>query len=212
MNLQLLESLEFPRYVMDSSVPACLVLFCDASQKAYGFAAYIVQKSSSCLVFSKETRILPTLELLSVYLAFRCLPNLLKSYSHIDISDVLIAVDAQIVLSLVLSDTLTRKNQFVKNRLRNIRQSIEATGERHNLEIRFKYVNTPENPADLITQGVFLERLKAQFELWISGPPWLTGDRINWPASELNCFSVDKGLFHQTQFHKLDLLLKRKVF
>ena len=148
MNLQVLESLEFPRYVVDSSIPACLVLFCDASQKAYGFVAYIVQKSSSSLVFSKAkmaslvTRTLPTLELLSVYLAFRCQPNLLKTYSLIDISDVLIAVDAQIVLSWVLSDALTMKNHFVKNRLRDIRQSVEAMGEKHNLEVRFKYVNT----------------------------------------------------------------------
>ena len=52
--LLLLESLEFPKYVVDSSAPACLVVFCDASQKVYGFVVYIMQKYSAKLIFSKS--------------------------------------------------------------------------------------------------------------------------------------------------------------
>ena len=38
---------------MDTSAPASLVVFCDASHKAFGFAAFIFQSVSAGLIFSK---------------------------------------------------------------------------------------------------------------------------------------------------------------
>ena len=64
-----LDSLRFPRFVVDSSTSASLTVFYDALQRANGFAAYIFQRRSASLVFSKAKvallikRTLPSLEL-----------------------------------------------------------------------------------------------------------------------------------------------------
>ena len=137
-DLLMLESLEFLIYVVNRSAPVCQVVFSDASQKANGFVGYIVrQKSSEKLIFNTSkmahllSRTLPNLELLSVYLVIKCLLNSLKTYSNIVICNISIAVDTQIVLSWVLSYTLKTKNQFVMNRLKDIKPSVGVMKERH---------------------------------------------------------------------------------
>lgn len=81
-----LDSLRFPRFVVDSSTPALLIIFCDMSQKAFGFASYIFQGGSANLIFFKAKvaslikRILPSLELLSVFLCIKYIPSILKVF------------------------------------------------------------------------------------------------------------------------------------
>lgn len=71
---------------------------------------------------------------------------------------------------------------------------MEGIREKHNAKTSFKYMNTSENPADVIIRGISLEKFKAQFDFWVSGPSWLSGNQINWPASELNCLSADNRM------------------
>ena len=110
-DLEGLSDVQFPRYTLSEEVPGDLYLFCDASKSAYGFAAYIVQNGQSNLIFSKvkvaplSSKTLPVLELLSVFLAFKCLNQILKIFSKF-IGNILIGTDAQIVLSWLLSDVL----------------------------------------------------------------------------------------------------------
>ena len=58
-----------------------LCIFCDTSPDAYGFVVYGVQNTKSSMLFSKaklapmKSKIPPTLELLGVYLAVKCLPT-----------------------------------------------------------------------------------------------------------------------------------------
>lgn len=63
-----LDSIPFPRRVLNQGKSANLFLFCDASKIAYDFAAYVVQDGHSTLakVTSLENKSLPTLELLCV--------------------------------------------------------------------------------------------------------------------------------------------------
>ena len=63
-----------------------------------------------------------------------------------------------------------------------------------NIHVKFNYVNTDDNPADLITRGVSLDKFKAQFLFWLHGPSWLVGEVLQWPASELSCLSADSRL------------------
>lgn len=125
-DLAKLDSLQFPRFVISEVGPADLYIFCDASKGAYGFAVYGVQNGKSHLIFSKakvapmKPESLPTLELLAVFLDIKCLLPLLKAYSRIKIGDVVISVDAQVVLSWLLSDNIKTKNEFVRNRLKDI--------------------------------------------------------------------------------------------
>ena len=85
-----LGSLSFTRNVVDSNIPGSLYLFSDASKdNAYGFVAYCRQNGVCNNIFSKgkvvplARKSLPSLELLGVYLAIKCLKTLLKVYSNI---------------------------------------------------------------------------------------------------------------------------------
>ena len=76
---------------------------------------------------------LPTLELLAMFLAIKCLLPLLKAYFQIRIGDIVISVDAQVVLSRLLLDNIKTKNQFVKKRLKDIHQMIRELKEKKSL-------------------------------------------------------------------------------
>lgn len=85
---------------------------------------------------------LPTLELLAVFLAIKCLLLLLNAYSRIKIRDILISVAAQDVLSWLVFDNIKTKNEFVKNRLKDM---IGELKEKKSLSAKFKYVHTEQN-------------------------------------------------------------------
>ena len=67
---------------------------------------------SACFLFAKPKVVplvqksLPTLELLSVYIAVQGLYSLLRIYSKFRINSIYIGVDAQVVLSWLLSDVI----------------------------------------------------------------------------------------------------------
>lgn len=99
-----------------------LFLFCDASKQAYGFTAYSVQEGMFCPIFAKakvppfkkKKRCLHWNYCLS-FGGFICLATLLCTFSRVVFGEMIVAVDAQIVLSWLLSDTIKTKNIFVKN-------------------------------------------------------------------------------------------------
>ena len=115
---------------------------------------------------------LPSLELLGVYLAIKCLKTLLNVYSNITIKEIIMAVDAQVVLSWLMTDPcrIKTKNQFAKNRLKDIQLMIREIKDKYKLDILFKYINTKDNPADLLTRGVTLSKFKTDMEKWLHGP------------------------------------------
>ena len=122
----LLNGLEFPWQVFSDCGPIDLYVFGHASKAAYGFAVYLVQGSRSPRKFSKAkvtptvAKSLPTLKLLSVYLALKCLKNVCEVFCRLDIKNLYVAVDTQIVLAWLLSTKVNRKNIFVANRLKDI--------------------------------------------------------------------------------------------
>ena len=139
----------FPRYVVNKA-----------------FALYNVQDNKSNLMFAKAKvtpitpRSLPTLELLSVFLGVKCLHLILDSYPNVTFKRLVIAVDAQVVLSWLMSQQIKTKNQFAKNRLKDIRMMSQELKVKYNLDIVFKYVPTDQNPADLLTRGLSLIKFK----------------------------------------------------
>lgn len=93
----------------------------------------MIENNSFHLIFAKvkvastKTKTLPTLELLSVYLALKCRLLLLKNYKNIKKEDVYMVVDAQVVLSWLLSQFITTENIFTKNCLIDIQMIKQAT-------------------------------------------------------------------------------------
>ena len=126
----------------------------DTSLDAYIFVVYGVQNTKSSILFSKakeapmKSKTLHTLELLGVYLAVKCLPTLLKAYSHNKIDNIY-SVDAQVVLSWILSDNIKTKNLYTRNRIKNIHQMIKEIESKYHIKMHFKFVSCGENPADL---------------------------------------------------------------
>ena len=193
--------------MVDSNIPGSLYLFSDASKdNAYGFVAYCRQNGVCNNIFSKgkvvplARKSLPSLELLGVYLAIKCLKTLLNVYSNIKFEEIIMAVDAQVVLSWLMTDPckIKTKNQFAKNRLKDIKVMIAEIKDKHNLDILFKYINTKDNPADLLTRGVVLSKLKTDMDKWLHGPQWLSGERVEWPVEALDCVSPENKQVIQT--------------
>ena len=153
-----------------------LHIFCDSSKSCYGFAAYAFNGTESNLIFAKakmapiKSRTLPTLELLSSYLAMKCLPVILSGFEDCKFEFVNILVDAQIVLSWILADDIKVKNLFVKNRISDIASMKEDFEQQHKTKILFNYVNTLENPSDLVTRGISVKEFKTKLEFWLNGP------------------------------------------
>ena len=116
--------------MLDESSPAKLIIFCDASQLAFGLAAYIWQNGYAKLIFAKDKvtplvkRTLPTLELLSVFLSVKFIPNMLRTLSDSCNSDIVVTVDAHVVLSWMLTNDIKTKNVFIKNKLKDIHKEI----------------------------------------------------------------------------------------
>ncbi|CAL4117170.1 unnamed protein product, partial [Meganyctiphanes norvegica] len=201
-----LSLLEFPRYSFSEDDPADLYLFCDSSKVAYGYAVYVVQKGKSNLVFAKpkvaplKPKSLPTLELMSVFLAFKGLFSILKNLRNVKINNIFIAVDAQVVLSWLLSDNIKTKNLYAQNRVRDIQRMKGELVEKYNIPFHFRYVPTSFNPADLLTRGLSLETFTKRMKFWLQGPEWLSSNNVVWPTSDLLCLnSVNKSIVLNTE-------------
>ena len=129
LDLSSLRHLRFPKFGLNESSPAKLIIICDASQLEFGFAAYIWQNGCAKLIFVKAKmaplvkRTLPTLKLLPVFLSVECIPNMLRVLSDSCISDIAVAVDAQVVLSCLLTNDIKTKNVF-QNKLEDIHKEI----------------------------------------------------------------------------------------
>jgi len=191
-----LQAVEFPRkaYAHEST----MYVFCDSSKECYGFSVYLRDESNgTCrLLFAKaktaplKSRTVPTLELLSVHLALKCLPSLLSPLRG-KIKDIIISVDAQVVLTWLLTGKVKTKNVFARNRIKDIAEMRQHVKEDHNLEISFRYIPTDQNPADLVTRGLSFKDFQVQKSLWLHGPKFLNLEPVQWPVRSLGCLSAE---------------------
>lgn len=101
-DLSALDSVPFPRRVIDEGKDTKLFFFCDASKAAYGFAIYAEQDGNSHFVLVKakmaplQGKSLPTLELLAVIFAMKCFPFIKESLKDIPIKGVYVITDAPV--------------------------------------------------------------------------------------------------------------------
>jgi hypothetical protein len=151
----------------------------------------------SGLIFSKskvaplKSRPLPTLELLSVFLAFKSLNSVLEAFPETHFKKIRIFVDAQIVLSWILSGQSKNKNIFVNNRIKDILSIKDTVEKDYKSKFTFNYINTLENPADMVTRGISTKQFKQKLDLWLKGPEWIKENPTNWPQNSLKCLSEE---------------------
>ena len=189
--------ISFDRATLNEDLSYGLHIFCDSSQTSFGFVMYGTHLDESNFLFAKakiapmKNYSIPTLELMSVVLAFKCLPEVLSAYDNIKFEFVNIIVDAQVVLSWLLSDELKTKSKFVKNRLKEVQCAKVEILDKFKLKTHFNYVNTNENPADMITRGISSKKFKENLQFWIHGPQWLSNDFEKWPKHQLLSLAPD---------------------
>ena len=84
----------------------------------------------------------------------------------------------------------TKPNQTKpKNKLKDIHPIIRGLKEKKSLILKFRYVHTDQNHANLLTRGITLEKLQQDLRFWCLGPEWLSKSPIEWPASEFQFLS-----------------------
>lgn len=174
-----------------------LFCFTDASAKAYSAVVYLYSsvngKATVNLVFSKarvapaKQLSIPRLELLGVLIGTRCL-NYVTQQLQLSVADRFLWTDSQCVLHWIT--TCKPLPVFVQNRLR------EITSHR---DIKFDYVSTSQNPADMSTRGVSADEL-IQNNLWWHGPSWLTDHPSQWPSWKSTQFDSKMSEQNTKQF------------
>ena len=199
-DLNLLKNLQFPRCSIFGSTSskgeASLKIFCDASSTCYATCIYIQSAHGCNLAFSKvkvapnKGLTVPTLELLGIFLAFKCLDLILDSFStDYFITSIDIFTDSQLCLGWLLSDTLKAQKVFVRNRIKEIHHLKKTLSDKYNIDIFFNYVTTLDNSSDLCTRGLSFTEFKSKFDFYMHGPSWLNLDKHLWPKHQLKCLS-----------------------
>lgn len=187
-----LKEISFPRSCFETeSKDLNLHVFCDASPKCYGFVIYISSTKEGPKIFWSKGKVsplkgrtLPTLELLSVYLAFKCIFQVLDGFLNTKFNNFYIFSDSQITLHWILKGSKANKIIFVKNRIQDIHKMIISLKENYNLSSQFHYVKSEENPADLLTRGLSLSNFVKHLPFWSKGPEWLSFSQLYWPEPE----------------------------
>ncbi|XP_049868002.1 uncharacterized protein LOC126368160 isoform X1 [Pectinophora gossypiella] len=155
-----------------------LIGFADASSSTgYGCCVYLRVVHSSGTVetslLCSKSRInprtkpltVPRLELNACLLLAKLITRVHETLTtKIRVDDVYLFSDSQISLAWLKTE-VTKLQAYVSNRVRVIQQLTNRW--------RWLYVNTQENPADLVSRGVDDPRVLASSTLWWNGPAFL---------------------------------------
>ena len=164
-----------------------LLVFVDASTKAYGCCVYLKSGQGESLdvnlVMSKVrvaplTEVtLPRLELLAALLGARLLEYTRKALELPTDVKYTCFSDSQITLGWIKGNC-SRWKQFVRNRVSEIQTLTDPA--------HWKHCAGVDNPADLLTRGVSANLMTSNY-VWLKGPKWL----MQPDAKLLTCDEVD---------------------
>lgn len=158
--------------------------FCDASEKGYGAAVYSRVKigetyqteiiASKSKVAPLKAITIPRLELCSANLLANLLKMILPTFEK-DGRNLNLTCwsDSQIVL-LWLTKPSANLKTYVANRVAN----IQTISEERN--IKWKWIASEDNPADLISRGTSMMELSMASKWW-NGPSWFNSAEKDWP-------------------------------
>ena len=180
--------------------------FGDASGKGVAAAVYAVVFQPSAVSqglvaakarLAKQGLTIPRLELVSGHMAVNLITNVKTALEGFNVSQQHCWLDSSVALHWIGGDGTYK--QFVANRVSKIRQHID---------VKWRYVNTEENPADLASRGGSVN----QNDLWWKGPSWLS-NYAQWPPNITTKTSLEsqaeekivKELFKFTRIDSDDL-------
>ena len=203
-----LDTFSVPRRAFDCEGKMDINIFTDASQCLLGYSFYVVQNSSSNLLFSKNkltpkpAKSIPTLELLAIHLALNALDKTInmEHFPSANIAQVKLFSDSQVALSWILNRVGPKRNLYACNRIKEIHVLLDQLRAK-NIHVDLNFVTTEDNPADLLTRPIAPSKLSNQLTFYLEGPRWVsTGDQ---PPSHLlsvptKFVSPDKRIVYQT--------------
>ncbi|XP_037931077.1 uncharacterized protein LOC119665894 [Teleopsis dalmanni] len=183
-NLTKVNCLQISRHIFKGEVPANIQLhiFTDASEKAYGAAAYLRSKLQNGQIIVRllcaKSRVsplkrltLPRLELCAAVVGAE-LATRIKNDLQIRNYQTFFWCDSQIVISCINSPS-SKFHTFVANRVSNIHQ-LTATSQ-------WRHVSSEHNPADILSRGLAPHKLQSS-SMWFYGPMFLHGREKLWPS------------------------------
>jgi hypothetical protein len=194
--LQFLDQVKLERCLSPSlgkPVKEEIHIFCDASKLAYGAVAYYrtvydtgqvtvrwIMARARIAPINPE-RSIPRLELLAAELALKLL-NTVRTALEIPLKDCHFWTDSACVLIWIISTTKALVN-YVARRVMKI-QDLTLVENWH-------WIDTDNNPADVISRGCTLEEL-IHHELYKSGPELLKDREIKYPVRSFTSPSPDE--------------------
>jgi hypothetical protein len=172
-----------PRKVIQTPNPVKIQLhgFADASETAYGACIYVrttdeydihhvkLLCSKSRVAPLKQISV-PRLELCGTLLLAQ-LMHKIKTIFKLPINDFYCWTDSTIALAWI-NGNCKEWTTFVANRVSQIQNQTA--------EMKWRHVRTHDNPADHISRGLTVTRLK-EADNWWYGPTWLTKAEEQWP-------------------------------
>lgn len=199
-DLNILKTLQVPRHIFKGRVPETLQLhiFTDASEKAYGAAAYIrsVFKDGTIMahllcaksrVAPLKRQTIPRLELCAAVLGAQLAARIRSDLQFA--SPIWLWTDSEIVLSWINSSSASF-NTFVANRISIIQEETKAEQWRH--------VSSKCNPADVLSRGMSPRPFK-ECILWFYGPSFLHGVEDIWPPKFNSGLKIPTNLERKTK-------------
>ena len=169
-------NISIPRQLLFNPENVDLHLFSDASNKAYGCVAYAVSEGLSSLIAAKarvaplKNLSVPKLELTAALLSARLARFIIETYKNLHFNQTYVWIDSKVTISWLISNKPLQV--YVRNRVDEIYSLLP--------DAIFMYINTKENPSDLVSRGVSANLLKIS-SLWWEGPLWLK-DKESWPV------------------------------
>ncbi|XP_049886498.1 uncharacterized protein LOC126380975 isoform X1 [Pectinophora gossypiella] len=188
-SLSIMAPMSFNRYVcLQNATCLQLIGFADASSSAaYGCCVYLRVVDSTgnvnvSLLCSKsrvnpikQSLTVPRLELNAALLLAKLITRVHDTLSlKKTINNVVLYSDSQIVLAWIQTNA-AKLNTYVANRVKEISQLTS--------KYTWAYVNTHENPADCLSQGVLPHELESN-QLWWTAPLFLHDSKYVAPQQE----------------------------
>ncbi|XP_073731871.1 uncharacterized protein [Misgurnus anguillicaudatus] len=185
--LQSLNQIAIPRCYTSFEDPGDILsrdlhIFCDASERAYGSVAYMRTENNDghvhvsfvlarSRVAPRKQMTIPRLELSAALIGAQ-VAKLLQTELTLNIDHVTLWSDSSTVLQWLKSDSC-RYKVFVGTRVAEIQSLTD-------IDI-WRYVNSGNNPADVITRGQSLKDLILPCR-WSNGPDFLHQPESCWPS------------------------------
>ena len=150
----------------DASFKACAaVIYVQITQTSESYVQLLTAKSR----VSKPGLTVPRLELVAAQMLVKMLKQVQLALEGTTFSEIHGWSDSKTVLCWLKNKSEWK--QCIRLRVDQILQESN---------IKWHYVNTKDNPADIASRGMHIQQL-ASNELWWRGPPWLN-DQQDWPS------------------------------